>query len=319
MVDVGGPFFIGGADRSGLGLVGEMLERHPSLAISRRTNLWTFYLDRFGDLAQPENLDRCLDAMLSFTRIRAMNPDRERLAHEFLEGDDHGYFALFRLLGRGYAESVGKTRWGDKSLNSERDAVRILEAYPDSVMIHVVRDPRDRHASMMIHRGGRRSGVFGSIAVWANSVRLAVRNADRFPDRYLVLRYEDLVASPERELRRVLGFLGEPFDRSVLESDRADSADPGPSDVRILTESSVGRYERDVSAREVALIERALRSDMTGLGYVPSRPDLGMIEELRVRAVDRPTSAVWSLVWRLWSAAQRRYASGPSGRRLVER
>lgn len=314
---VGPPFFIGGADRSGLGLVGEMLERHPSLAISRRTNLWTFYLDRFGDLAEPDNLDRCLDTMLSFTRIRAMNPDRSRLVRDFVAGDDQSYFALFRLLGSGYAESVGKTRWGDKSLNSERDAVRILEAYPDAVMIHVVRDPRDRHASMTLHRGGRRSGVFGSIAVWANSARLAVGNAERFPGRYLVLRYEDLVDSPERELRRVLDLVGEPFDRAVLEIDDAHSIDASAAGQRALSRSSIGRYERDVPAREVALIERALGSGMTRLGYALSRPDLPAVEELRVRILDRPIAAGWSAVWRPWSAVRRRHASGPSRRRLV--
>jgi len=320
MAELGGPFVIAGADRSGLGLIGEMLERHPSLAISRRTNLWTFYLDRFGDLSEPGNLDRCLDAMLSFTRIRAMHPDRPRLVRDFVEGGDHSYFALFRLLGSSYAESIGKTRWGDKSLNSERDAGRVLEAYPDAVMIHVVRDPRDRHASMMHHRGGRRSGVLGSIAVWANSARLAARNAARFPGRYLVVRYEDLVADPEQQLRRILDLVGEPFDRSVLEIDAVDVGDqshPGGTVPRALTGSSIGRFERDVSAREVAVIERALRLDMTRLGYDLSRPALGVMAELRVRAVDRPTVAVWSVLWRRWSAVKRRYASGPSRRRLV--
>lgn len=314
MAEADSPFLIGGADRSGPGLLGELLEGHRSLAISRRTNLWTFYLDRYGDLSEPENLDRCLGAMLSYTRIRAMNPDRARLTAEFLAGDDHTYFRLFSLLGRHYAESVGKSRWGDKSLNSERDAARVLAAYPGAVMIHVMRDPRDRHASMVHHRGGRRGGVFGSTAVWRHSARLAAKNTDRFPGRYLVVRYEDLVADPESTLREICELVGEPFDPDMLAVDLGG----GRRSRRELSSGSIGRYEADVPAQEVALMERVLGSEMARLGYRPTTGrNLRWSERLRLEILDRPAAAIFLNLWRPWSAIRRRFWSGPSRRRTV--
>lgn len=314
MVNADSPVLIAGADRSGPGLLGELLERHESLAISRRTNLWTFYLDRYGDLSQPENLDRCLDAMLSFTRIRAMHPDRARLKAEFLAGDDQSYFRLFLLLGRQYAESLGKRRWGDKSLNSERDAARVLEAYPAAVMIHVIRDPRDRHASMVHHRGGRRSGVFGSTAVWRHSARLAADNATRFPGRYLVVRYEDFVTDPETTLREICGLIGEPFDPRMLTVDGGAEA---PFRRKFST-GSIGRYERDVPTQDVALIERMLASEMERFGYRPtSQGSLRWPQRLRLEFLRRPTAIGFLILWRPWSALRRRFSSGPSLRRTV--
>lgn len=314
MANADSPVLIAGADRSGPGLLGELLERHPALAISRRTNLWTFYLDRYGDLSDPDNLDRCLDAMLSYTRIRAMNPDRARLRAEFLAGDDHSYFRLFLLLGSQYAESVGKSRWGDKSLNSERDAARVLSAYPEAVMIHVVRDPRDRHASMVHHRGGRRGGVFGSTAVWLHSARLAAMNTERFPGRYLVVRYEDIVADPESTLREICGLIGEPFDPDMLAVDLGE----GRRSRRELWSGSMGRYETDVPTREVALMERVLGPEMARLGYRPTKGEnLRRAERLRLEILDRQAAAIFLILWRPWSALRRRFGSGPSRRRTV--
>lgn len=308
------PVLIGGADRSGPGLLGELLEGHGSLAISRRTNLWTFYLDRYGDLSVSENLDSCLDAMFSYTRIRAMNPDRARLRAEFLAGDDHSYFRLFLLLGNQYAESVGKSRWGDKSLNSERDAARVLEAYPSAMMIHVIRDPRDRHASMVHHRGGRRGGVFGSTAVWLDSARLAAINMERFPDRYVVVRFEDLVTDPESKLREICEFIGEPFDPRML---TVDGGDMTGGLRREFSTKSIGRYAEDVPIRDIALIERVLGLEMGRLGYRPSGRSLRWVERLGLEILDRPAAAIFLILWRPLSALRRRFSSGPSSRRTV--
>jgi hypothetical protein len=273
-------------------------------------------LDRYGDLSEPKNLDRCLDAMLSYTRIRAMQPDRARWRAEFLAGEDHSYFQLFLLLGRHYAESVGKSRWGDKSLNSERDAVRVLEAYPSAVMIHVVRDPRDRHASMVHHRGGRRGGVFGTTAVWLDSARLASTNAERFPGRYLVVRYEDLVTDPESKMREICEFIGEPFDPRMLTVDRGDGT--GDRSPREFTRKSIGRHAADVPIRDVAFIERMLGSEMTRLDYRPtSGRSLRRLERLRLEVLDRPAAAIFLILWRPWSALRRRLSSRPSSRRTV--
>lgn len=314
MESADGPILIGGADRSGPGLLGEVLERHESLAVSRRTNLWSFYLNRHGNLSKRENLDRCLDAMLSYTRVRAMHPDRERLAADFIAGEDRSYFRLFRLLGRQFASNSGRSRWVDKSLNSERDAHRILDAYPDAVMIHVIRDPRDRHASMVHHRGGRRGGVFGSIAVWHHSARLAERNAARFRGRYLVVRYEDLVTDPESKVREICEFIDEPFDPHML-----TSGHEGPAETSLeLSTGSIGRYRVDVPDWEVALIETVLGSEMKRFGY-PKTDEGGLSwsRRLLLETVGRAATAVFLLMWRPWSAFKRRFLSGPSRRRTV--
>lgn len=74
-----GPVFLAGVDRAGIGLLGEVLECHPDLSMTRRTNFWAFYADRLGALTGPAAVDRCIDEMMRNARMRVLRPDRDRL------------------------------------------------------------------------------------------------------------------------------------------------------------------------------------------------------------------------------------------------
>ena len=55
------PIFIAGPDRSGTTLMFALLASHPNLSMVRRTNMWRYFHGRYGDLGDPQNLERCLD------------------------------------------------------------------------------------------------------------------------------------------------------------------------------------------------------------------------------------------------------------------
>jgi len=114
-----------------------------------------------------------------------------------------------------YAAMQGKARWGDKSPNNALFLDYIDVLYPHSQIVHIVRHPRDVIDSNR-RRFGKRSGV-RSARKWVRYVRSAEAfGACHGPDRYRVVRYEDLVAEPERTMRGLLAWLGEPWDASVL-------------------------------------------------------------------------------------------------------
>ena len=116
-----GPIFIAGPERSGTSLIYALLASHPNIAMSRRTNLWTHYFNQYGDLNSDANFERCLSMMMRYKRLRKLNPDPERIRREFQQGE-RTYSRLFALLEEHFAEQLGKPRWGDKSLNTERYA-----------------------------------------------------------------------------------------------------------------------------------------------------------------------------------------------------
>lgn len=308
MVNDPGPLFLAGVDRSGIGFLGELLESHPNIAVSRRTNFWTFYYRRYGDLGDFANLERCLTDMMRNTRIQALHPDRERLTREFQAGEPT-YPRLFALLQEHHLRHLGKSRWCDKSLNSEGHAGTILSAYPTARMIHVIRDPRDRYASQSIHRSAGRGKVGSGAALWRWSVRLAERNRKRFPDRYLIIQYETLVDRPEATLRQIFEFIEESFSNDLLQTGS------GPLEIR---NTSIGRFRRDLSERDLHFLQMATSRVAGRWGYQPEAVHLSARDRLRVWLIDLPLNSVRFLVWQPWAVLRRWMGSKPSARRLVE-
>ena len=71
------PILIGGLERTGTSLIFALLASHPAIAMTRRTNWWTYFDGRFGDLAQDDALRRILDEMRRYRRHRKLELDFE--------------------------------------------------------------------------------------------------------------------------------------------------------------------------------------------------------------------------------------------------
>jgi hypothetical protein len=293
-------------DRSGIGLLGELLDAHPEVAITRRLNFWEFFAGRFGDLGDSRNLDRCVAAMMRYTRISRLRPDPDRLVADLSQGEAT-YARLFEALERQNMERLGKRRWGDKSLGSEARADEILGAFPEAVMIHVVRDPRDRFASQSHHRSAGRGGIGSGAAAWLRSTELATRNAGIFADRYLTVRYEDLVRDPLRELAKVCAVAELEFSPAML-----DDGD-GP---RRFHADSIGRFRTDLRPAELAYMERALGPTLEAWGYEPSGVEPGVGGMLRFAVTGWPVAALGRRLWDPWTRLRTRIGRRPSSQRI---
>lgn len=269
----GGPVFVAGLERTGTSLMYALLASHPDIAMTRRTNLWPYFYDRYGSLEVDGDLERCLDVMSRYKRLKVLDIDWDRLRRDFLSGP-RSYPRLFDLLERQVADREGKPRWGDKSLHTERYAAQIFEAYPDARILHMMRDPRDRFASVIARWKSRRGGVGAGIAEWRSSASLAKRNVDRFPDRYRVVRYEDLVRDPEGHLDGICRFIGAPYVPQMLEMGGApefrrqgSNSSYGPRREGVIGTDSIGRYRDVLSGSQIRFIEGRLSEPMGRFGY----------------------------------------------------
>jgi hypothetical protein len=180
-----------------------LLASHSNIAMANLgSNMWTFFYGQYGDLGRRENFEQCLAALMRYKNALILDPDAERIRKEFWQGEPT-YARLFALLQEHFAERAGKRRWGDKTSYVERYADQIFGAYPGAVMIHLIRDPRDRYASAIKRWGTQKGRVGGATARWLYSVGLARRNLKKYPDQYRVVRYETLVSQPEATVREI--------------------------------------------------------------------------------------------------------------------
>ena len=186
-------------------------------------------------------------------------------------------------------ERRGCSRWGDKSLGSERFAPTIMSAYPTAQMVHVLRDPRDRYASHKHHRGLSRGGLGAGAVMWRWSERLALAHSQRFGARYHVVRYEDLVEDTESTLETIRTFL-ELDSESISATDRIA---PRPLDTR-----SIGRFREDISTEECRFIQLTTRRGMNRRGYLHDAVVLSPGAQLRFWGRYFPVQAVRAGLWR---------------------
>lgn len=280
------PVLVGGPDRSGTTLMFALLASHPNISMVRRTNMWRYFHHRYGDLSNLDNLDRCLGDMIRYRRMRHLQPDRDRIRSEFLQGKPT-YGHLFALFHQHNTERAGKRRWGDKSLHIEHYADRVFAELPSARIIHMVRDPRDRYASVRRRHGQDLSRVGAATGRWLISTRVGRRNEKRYPDHYLIVRYEDLARAPEAIMRRVCTFIGEPYSPDMLSMDGVPEHRDGGGNSsfgdmrpRAISTRAIGRYRDVLSSSELAFIQLFAGGELARMGY--ERHETGFTPGTRV-------------------------------------
>lgn len=194
-----GPILIVGSARSGTTMLRLILDSHPRISCGEETHLLQTMepaLGRHWRLLQRYGFPR------EFWT--------SRLA------------AFYGGAMADYATRRGKVRWADKDPSTTLLLPLADELFPDAQYIHLIRDGHDVVASHR-DRWGYRSGVRAARGAWRRYVEAARAFGTRLPaDRYLEIRYEDLVADPEARLRAMFDFLGEAWDPAVLEYDKAE-------------------------------------------------------------------------------------------------
>jgi len=279
------PIFIAGPDRSGTTLMYAFLASHPQISMVRRTNMWRYFYGRYGDLSQRENFERCLNDMVRYKRMGVLHPNLEQIATEFWQGEAT-YGRLFAIFHQQHASRLGKSRWGDKSLHTEHYAEQVFREFPQARVIHMVRDPRDRYASVKKRHGRTVNRVGASVGRWLFSMNAARRNMERYPGQYLIVRYEQLARQPEETLKEVCAFIGEEYSPLMLTmSGAADYRDSGGNSSfdaitpGTISTKPIGRFRQVLTPAEIGFIQAFAGKEMLALGYE--------LETLRLSLKDR--------------------------------
>jgi hypothetical protein len=186
---------------------------------------------------------------------------------------------------------------------------------PQARYIHITRDGRDVALSQLAKKGsfflelrGYRSlsyaNVFRRWVEWEQKAR-AVLCRDGL--NVCHLRYEDLIADPESELRRMMAFLELPFEPRMLDyaahSHDYPKWEAGSSDVvqrRAVSDASVGKWQRQ--AKTIEVLHTLTRYDefLVSLGYPSSGVSPGRVQGLVVAGYGlvRPVLEILALLAR---------------------
>jgi hypothetical protein len=161
----------------------------------------------------------------------------------------------FERLFRRYADEHGAARWGEKTPHHTWHITAMRRLFPESVFVAIVRHPGAAITSNMRRFGHTRGWAVLSVRRYMREI---ARQAANYQHRMIVLRYEDLVLQPERTMRELLEWLGEPWSDRVLKHDEVQRTRETRIEGRTVPEavdtSRIARWteEMDVSARRSA-------------------------------------------------------------------
>ncbi len=194
---------------------------------------------------------------------------------EALESCEYTAAGVVGAVYKVVARNAGKVIAGDRSPNDIgylADFARCRLFRSHIRVVHLVRDPRDvylsTHRLKWIPENQLRSEFPG---IWS-STNMMLRNmfCDA-PERYLCVRYEDLIADPERTLTRITDFLGVPFQSKMLDpSTRAGLYQDVPHHANVAREfltSPVRSYCRELPREVAEDIAARANGAMTTFGY----------------------------------------------------
>jgi hypothetical protein len=309
--------FLVGCPRSGTTLLSRIANAHPQLAVVHETR-WiprTFEFRR-GLTQEGFITPKLLERMRDPLRLKRLAIDEEELARLF-ENDERVLFRSFvtRLFDL-YGEREGKPLVGDKSPGYVRYLPLLHELWPEAKFVHIIRDGRDVCLSVLEWRKGVTSfstfdeDPFTTMGVWWEWYVQLGREGGRQlgPGLYHELRYESLVAEPERESARLCDFLGLPFHASMLRfHEGRTSSKPGLSAKAAWLPVTGGLrdWRTQMDSADVLRFEAPAGDLLDELGYPRGAPSVSKRQReqaarIRVRFAEqahsrqRPVPRAWS-------------------------
>jgi hypothetical protein len=256
-------FFIVGCPRSGTTMVQQALNRHSRVAIPPETKFFFSFLghSRECQLRHIKRLEKDLGISLPRPRaaVRSLADAR----------------AFYDVMAHQYVERLQKkavTGFGEKTPEHTSHLSHIQQLFPEAKILVLSRDGRDV-ASSLTRMPWMPAGLYVNFLVWLYYHRIVQQaKASAGPNFYFV-RYEDIVADPQREFGGILRFLGLPDEPEVAAGWGNREGIPQREfawkerALRKISRERVGVFQRELTSPQIAILERLGESALRSLGY----------------------------------------------------
>ncbi|MGH2808694.1 MAG: sulfotransferase family protein [Actinomycetota bacterium] len=270
----GAPFFIVGSARSGTTLLRVILNAHSEVAVPPEsrfvTELWTG-----SDEVDPEDF---IERLALHRQFQGWNLDPALVRKELGNGDHIRYSVAIEAVYVAYMRAHNKTRWGDKTPRYVLKLPFLAEMFPRAHFVHLIRDGRNVALSYAKVPFGPKTAPRAA-AVWSERIMTGVREGRPLgSERYRELRYEDLVADPERRTRELCEFLELNFEPSMLDyTEKVEEmvfAKASTYNPHVFEKPTAGvrSWETEMSRTQVRLFEAVAGETLEMFGYPRRHP-----------------------------------------------
>lgn len=201
---------------------------------------------------------------------------------------------VFRIVADQLTGFNNRKRWVEKTPSHVLHLDTIFATIPDVKVIEMVRDPRATLASKKARTTSEwqdsreakgaivnRELLFDPIIDsyrWRQHVKAGENAGKQYPDQLMRIRYEDLVRSPEANVKRITNFLGIEYRPELMDVNVVNATAISPDDnQKGIRTVAVDKWRKSLSPEELHFIQLILRRDMAELQYDRVPSDAGVI------------------------------------------
>lgn len=282
--------FVTGASRSGTTLVSHLLGRHSEISGLREMHYFGASWSPEGHRRDfsPSEVRRAVKALLERQRRDSVTAqDLKEEVDEVLSllGATPDSASVFAETVRHLAMRAGKSIPCEQTPRNIYYAEALLDSFPNSRFVHILRDPRAVLASQksrwrkraLMHQPSRMSRL-QQLRTWANyhpyivawlwnRATVSALRLQSHP-RFRTIRFEDLISEPERTVRAVCEFLEVDYEAAMLDVEHVNSSYiPSTGHKTGFNKSPVDSWRNSLTADETSLVSLRCRKAMTQAGY----------------------------------------------------
>lgn len=207
--------FVVGSSRSGTTLVHTILLSSPIYAQYRaETQILNGCELKYGDLSKTSSKQKFLSDWLRSRQFKRSGLTIKEFSALLFDKNTSSYTLLLSKFMRLIADKQNCQRWVDSTPGYAFYLKQIAEHFPNSKVVHVIRDGRAVALSLAklgwsgINTNSFDKALCYSAIKWEKSILAARTSKDLLGDRYHEIQYEKLVKNPEQEQKLLSEFLG---------------------------------------------------------------------------------------------------------------
>lgn len=263
------------SERSGSNLLTSMINAHSRYCGPSPVHIIRHTLEniqRYGNLDDNDNWQRILGDIRELFQTKTGVWKSQWPAYDGKAGDLAG---LIRRIYENEARKNHKERLFVKENHLYKYLPFITAFFPQSKIVYLVRDPRDMALSWK-KSPVLRGAVIRGADIWHMDQHQGVRiyNWLRATGSIYLLKYENLVANSERELRSLCNFLEIEFEYGMLDFSKTKLTTENARRTEVwnnlqkpVMKKNFNKYKKELSADEIAYVEAVCAEEMFMLGY----------------------------------------------------
>ena len=205
--------FIIGVGRSGTSLLQSILNSHSKISFLPETQFLRNYVFKKNVSINKSNYKEIISQLEKDPRFSRLN-----ICPKIVIEKSKNMIDVYRNITNFYLKNKNKEIIGDKDPKIIENIEVLNYFFPNSKIIHIIRDPRDVVLSRTKAKWSKKYPYFMHSIIYYLQMTLGRKMLYKYfnKNNFYELKYEDLIKDPNYELKKICNFLEVEYENNIL-------------------------------------------------------------------------------------------------------